>query len=313
MKTTESVIIDCAVLAHSYNQALDAYNQALQDTCVTYNAHLGVCESIRKAGFTKVQSGHTKNKKPTKGEFPYLVLANEIKMTYLKDKPMIGEGDKEVLDNCANHVKQKVQTLSFYLETGKFTTNVGKDKTRLVWEIESETYDKLKTKELKQAEELKRIEAIAKQSKLDAANMQAAAKMASERGENKDIIEQIAEEERRLEDEAKEDKANSQAALDMLNKIKQQAADKAAQVAELKIALDAKNAKKNKPASVATATTGKVDHAPTTDKISVKAGIAPALALEVDKAFTIMTGKFTTRQLMYLRELLNKELVNCTE
>jgi hypothetical protein len=303
MKTLESITVDCAVLAHNFDMALNAYNDALQTVSSTYSAHIGACESIRKAGFTTVQSGHSKTKSPKKGEFPYLVLANEIRYGY--------KGDAKQLDGI---VKQKVATLSFYLETGRFTSNVGKDKMRIVWEVESAEYDKLKAKEAKALQETKAAAAIAAKSKLDAARMQAAAKLASEQKEPDDLVKQIADEQRRLETEAAEDAANSKAAADILTKLKAAAAAKAADVAKAKQALDAKNAKaKAKPASVATATTGTVDHATSTDKISIQAGIAPELALEVDKAFKIMTGKFTTRQLMYLRELLNKELINCTE
>jgi hypothetical protein len=303
MKTLESITVDCAVLAHNFDMALNAYNDALQTVSSTYSAHIGACESIRKAGFTTVQSGHSKTKSPKKGEFPYLVLANEIRYGY--------KGDAKQLDGI---VKQKVATLSFYLETGRFTSNVGKDKMRIVWEVESAEYDKLKAKEAKALQETKAAAAIAAKSKLDAARMQAAAKLASEQKEPDDLVKQIADEQRRLETEAAEDAENSKAAADILTKLKAAAAAKAADVAKAKQALDAKNAKaKAKPASVATATTGTVDHATSTDKISIQAGIAPELALEVDKAFKIMTGKFTTRQLMYLRELLNKELINCTE
>jgi hypothetical protein len=106
MKTKESVTIDCAVLAHKFDLALNAYNDALAVTHDTYNAHLGVCEAIRKAGFTKVQSGHSKAKGPGGGEFPYNVLATEIKSNYKGDgKELALEVDK-----------------AFTIMTGRFTT-----------------------------------------------------------------------------------------------------------------------------------------------------------------------------------------------
>ena len=304
MNQVESITVDCAVLANKFNSALDAYNDALQTVTSTYSAHIGACESIRKAGFTTVQSGHSKAKTPKKGEFPYSVLASEIRYGY--------KGDAKQLDGI---VKQKVATLSFYLETGKFTSNVGKDKIRIVWEVESAEYDKLKAKEAKALQETKAAAAIAAKSKLDAARMQAAAKLASEQKEPDGLVMQIADEQRRLEKEAAEDAANSKAAAAILDKLKAAAAAKAADVAKAKAALDAKNAKAKKTVtpSASTTTTGTPDHSASTDKISLQAGIAPELALEVDKAFKIMTSKFTTRQLMYLRELLNKELINCTE
>ena len=146
MNQVESITVDCAVLANKFNSALDAYNDALQTVTSTYSAHIGACESIRKAGFTTVQSGHSKAKTPKKGEFPYSVLASEIRYGY--------KGDAKQLDGI---VKQKVATLSFYLETGKFTSNVGKDKIRIVWEVESAEYDKLKAKEAKALQDRKSV------------------------------------------------------------------------------------------------------------------------------------------------------------
>ena len=299
MKTTEQTTIDCAVLAHNFDTALNAYNDALQSVHTTYNAHLSVCESIRKAGFTTVQSGHVKNKKPVKGAFPYLVLANEIEKNYIEKwhagftwtddhKGYI----KADLARIANVVKQKIATLSFYLETGKFTSNVGKDKPRLLWESVSEEYDKLEAKEAKALQETKAANAIAAKSKLAAANMQAAAKLAAEQKEPDDLVKQIAEEERRLETEAKEDAANSQAAADILAKLKKAAADKAAEVAKAKAALDAKNAKTKKAPSVATDADGKTNHDAST-VISKDATIGRDSALKVKKAIAAIVDNMS--------------------
>jgi hypothetical protein len=304
MKTLESTTVDCAVLAHNFDMALNAYNDALQSVNATYSTHLSVCESIRKAGFTTVQSGHSKAKSPKKREFPYLVLTNEIKANY--------KGDVKGMDGT---IKQKVATLSFYLETGRFTSNVGKDKLRIVWEVESAEHEKLKAKEAKALQETKAAAAIAVKSRLDAVNMQAAAKLASEQKEPDALIKQITEEQRRLEKEAEEDATNSKAAADILAKLKKAAADKAADVAKAKAALDAKNAKAKKTVtpSASTTTTGAPDHSASVDKISLQAGISADQAAQVDASIAIMEKRFSTAQFIYLRKRLDIVLDGLTE
>jgi hypothetical protein len=323
----ESVTLDASVLIHEYDLACYAMDDAnLAQYNATKGMH-GITEKMVKAGFKTLQSGHNKKRKPKDGEFPYTIAASEFEANYLARHKSLHDAEQNGLDASKrtdyvapsktavdNIVKQKIASLSFLLDYGKYTSNVGKDKPRLIAEVLNEKW--LSLLQDKKAAEASAIRAagIAAESLKGAQRIQAAVVLAQANSATPPavttaVVNKAAE----ATNKADIDAIAAEAAKNELAEIAAEVAEVEAKKNQAAAVAEVKKSKKTVTPSASTTTTGKPDHSASTDKISVQAGISPELALEVDKAFSIMTGKFTTRQLMYLRELLNKELINCTE
>jgi hypothetical protein len=296
---TESVTIDASVLIHEYDLATYAIDDA---NLAQYNAGRGmqsILEKIVKSGYTSLQSGHVKSKKPKQGEFPYLVASTEFETNYLARHKSLHDTEqakvkpeerieyvapaKTMVDNI---VKQKISTLSFFLDSGKYTSNVGKDKPRLMYEIYNEKW--LALLQDKKAAEASVIRAagIAAESKQRATEIQAAVALAAKTNAPAAVVKVVESKASDAIGTADKDAIAAAAAQNLLDDIAAEVADIEAKKNEAAAVVETKKkAKKTTTAapSVATATTGSINH-DTTTVISKDATIGRDSALRVKKA-----------------------------
>ena len=280
-QTKEQTTVDCVVLAHNFDMATYQVDQAAIDTHAAYNAMIASLEACVKAGYNTIQSGHFckdgKATEPKEGEFPYLVAKTEFETNYLShhkskwdtDKSYIPPTKKE-LDNV---VKQKIATLAFFLEKGVYTSNVGRDKPKLLHKIYSKEYGLIVKKRIEQEEELERVKQRALESKQNSKDMQAAVIVEQKNRGDKPpteltkIVHSYANE---AEEQAELDMESESKAAEILARLEQLEKDKKAQLDSV----ESKLVKKSKPTgSAANATTGEVDHS-AGGKISMQAGIS---------------------------------------
>jgi hypothetical protein len=295
----ESVTIDASVLIHEYDLATYAVDDA---NLAVYNAGKGmqgILEKIVKAGYTSLQSGHVKTKKPKIGEFPYLVAAKEFEANYLARHKSLHDTEqaklpveerieyvpptKAMIDNV---VKQKISTMSFFIDSGKYTTNVGKDKPRLMYEIYNEKWLSLLQDRKATEAEVIRVAGRAAESKQRATEMQAAVVLAAKNNAPTAVVSKVKEKLTATLQVAEVDAIAAQAAQNLLDDIAaeieevEEKKNQAAAVIETKKTI--KKTTTTAP-SVATATTGTVDH-DTSTVISKDATIGRDSALRVKKA-----------------------------
>jgi hypothetical protein len=203
---TETITLDASVLIHQYDVACYAVDDA---NLAIYNATKGmhgILDMLIGAGYKTLQSGHNKKRKLKPGEFPYTVAAEEFKTNYLVRHESLFKVEQEKLNleerteyvapnkaNVDNVVKQKISTLSFFLDYGRYTTNVGKDKPRLMAEIHNEKWlDLLQERKEAEAEAL-RLKAHAAKLKLESKQMQNAAALAAQNNAPAPVIEKVSE------------------------------------------------------------------------------------------------------------------------
>jgi hypothetical protein len=298
----ESVTIDASVLIHEYDLACYAMDDAnLAQYNATKGMH-GIIEKLARAGFKTLQSGHNKKKKTKEGEFPYTVAASEFEVNYLgrhlaqwndeqKNLPVTERTEYVTPSkaNIDNIVKQKIASLSFLLDYGKYTSNVGKDKPRLIAEVLNENWlALLQDKKSAEASAL-RAAGIAAESKKRASEIQAAVKLAQSTPTTPAaVVETVVSKSNDAIDKADKDAIAAQAAQNLLDDIAAEVAEVeeqkslAEQVAAIK-KTKGKGKSTTAAPSVATAKTGEVDH-DTATVISKDASIGRDSALRVKKA-----------------------------
>ena len=280
-QTKEQTTVDCAVLAHNFDMAAYQVDQAAIDTHTARNMMIASLEACVKAGYKTVQSGlfckNGKAGKPKEGEFPYLVAKTEFETNYLAHHKAKWDGKgeytpptKKELDNT---IKQKIATLAFFLEVGKYTSNVGRDKPKIMHEVYSAEYDALVKKRQEQEEKTKAVQKIAAASLENAKTMQAAVILEQQnRGKNPpaEVTKTVQNLANEANKQAQVDIESESKAAEILARLEQLEASKKAQLdaAKTKIVNKSKLA-----GSAATATTGEVDHSAST-KISAQAGIS---------------------------------------
>jgi hypothetical protein len=319
----ESITIDASVLIHEYDMATYAVDDAALANYQARKGMIGILEKIVKAGYTSLQSGHTKAKKPKLGEFPYLVANEEFKTNYLarhhklwrdaEDKLPLDQARHEYVapskTELDNVVKQKIATMSFFIETKKYTTNVGNDKPKLMCEVYNEKW--LSLLQDKKAAEVSniRVAGIAAASLKQATEMQAAVVLAAKTNAPAAVVKIVESKETEANVKANIDAIAAVAAQNLLDDITAEVADieekksLAEQVAEVK-----KNKKKKVP-SVATDADGITNHDAST-VISKDAGISRDSALRVKKAIAAVVDHMSLIEVREVRRGLGLVLLD---
>lgn len=185
--------------------AIDSHQAAADTLHVSYNTREAALKAIRDAGYTSVQDGRTK-RAPKKGEVPNdAALAkffNNRFFTMLKTKHILevehfkAQGAEAMpfkqpsAEQMAANLKQQISALNYYLKTGVFTTNAGREAAkqeaaetaRIIHNAERKAAAEAKAAELAKAklEQLARMEAEAEVRKVEAAAAEAKVKAEAE-------------------------------------------------------------------------------------------------------------------------------------
>jgi hypothetical protein len=182
--------------------AIDSHQAAADTVHVMYNTREAALKAIRDAGYTSVQDGRTK-KAAKKGEVPNdAALAsyfNNRFMAMVKTRHVLAveraaELKAEALpfvepskEQISANLKQQIAALNYYLKTGAFTTNAGREAAkqeaaetaRIIHNAERKVEAEAKAAELAKA----KLEQLAKQEAEAAERKQAAAAEAKAKAE----------------------------------------------------------------------------------------------------------------------------------
>ena len=188
--------------------AIDSHQAAADTLHVSYNTREAALKAIRDAGYTSVQDGRS-NKAAKKGE---LKVTDGIKgffntrfLTMLKTRHIIeverlkAAGQEPIpfveptKEQIAANLKQQTANLNYYLKTGVFTTNAGREAAK---QEAAETARVIHNAERKAAAEAKAAE-LAKQK------LELLAKQEAEAAERKQAAKAEAEAKAKAEAEAK--------------------------------------------------------------------------------------------------------------
>jgi len=117
----EAVTVNAATLLNNLITAINTHDLACDGIHKAFNAKLEALESIRKAGFVDLQSGKDKDKEALKGFYPYNLAADAFKAAFLKKSPTATD------TQIGARLKQDIISLKRMLQSGKFTSNVGRE------------------------------------------------------------------------------------------------------------------------------------------------------------------------------------------
>jgi len=117
----ESVTVTAVSLLNKLIIAINTHDLSVEGAHRAFNAKLEALESIRKAGFVDLQSGKDKDKEVLKGFYPYNLAADAFKASFLKKSPSATD------TQISARLKQDIISLKRMLQTGKFTSNVGRE------------------------------------------------------------------------------------------------------------------------------------------------------------------------------------------
>ena len=302
----ESITIDAATLIHEYDLATYAIDDAALAVYTAGRGMVSILEKLVKAGYTSLQSGHTKAKKLKAGEFPYLVAAEEFKTNYLARHEKLWNEHQNTLEpenrlgwsapadiDVKNVVKQKISTMSFFLDSGKYTTNVGKDKPRLMYEIYNEKWLNLLQDKKAAEASATRAAGIAAESKKRASEIQAAVILAQNTPSTPAAVvckvETLSKETLQV---AEVEAIAAAAAQNLLGDIAAEVADLEEKKNAAAAAAEVKKTKGKKAPSVATDADGKTNHDAST-VISKDATIGRDSALKVKKAIAAIVDNMS--------------------
>ena len=170
MTTQTNNTIEAATKLHSLMDAVTAHDTLSIDLNKAYDIRAAALESLLKMGFKAVQSGkslrYNPNAEPKANEFSYKIASAEFTARFTYKNPEATE--KQIRER----VKQDIQSLSVWLSTGKFLSNVGRDKPKLELELASAKFEEIEY-QFKQAEQQKKaVEKIAKDNLESARIMQ---------------------------------------------------------------------------------------------------------------------------------------------
>ena len=121
MNNTETVTVTAATLLNSLIVTMNTHDLSVEGAHKAYIAKVAALESIRKAGYVDLQSGKDKDKEALKGFYPYNLAADAFKAAFLKKSPTATD------IQISARLKQDVISLKRLLQSGKFTSNVGRE------------------------------------------------------------------------------------------------------------------------------------------------------------------------------------------
>jgi len=167
----EALTIDHATMLHTLNAAVLAHDTASLAVHTTFTARAASLEALTKAGINDVQSGQNANsKKPVvlPNQIAYSVAESEYNTAFLTLRP--DATTTQVKKNLA----QKIASLKVWLSTGKFLSNVGRDKPALEHTLALEASNTAQIKAFQAIKNTKASEKIAAESKAEATRQQTA-------------------------------------------------------------------------------------------------------------------------------------------
>lgn len=118
---TEASTVSTLALLNRLITVINTHDLACEGIHIAFNAKVAALESIRKAGYTDVQSGKDKDKEALKGFYPYNLAADAFKASFLKKAPTATD------TQVSARLKQDIISLKRMLQTGKFVSNVGRE------------------------------------------------------------------------------------------------------------------------------------------------------------------------------------------
>jgi hypothetical protein len=293
----ENNTVLAATLLSAVLNAVDSYDVALGNMAQAYEDRLNALGALR-AKFKKIQGGGAARygKAPLDGEYSYNSAVAEFTARFnkawdakltpkqLTERALDDKKHRPSKAQIDNNNKQRVLTLGFWLKTGKFTNNVGKDKAKLEHVCSLERVD---------ADKVAADEAIQ--------NAKIATKQAAD---NKKAADKLADAIKKNNDNLKNAKAKdaTAASLELIeNKAKLLTSNLALAKAD-KLAADKIAAKAEREAAAAKA---KLDASNLAAEQAREAAAAKAAkSIDLKKMASDLSGKLNAEQIQTLIDLL---------